>query len=134
MVSIGARLAKRLRTAICGGEHIAFMNGGEGAAGVVLDAVGGIMNENARGIEHDAGSLFTARCGGFLRAQERRFHRVSFHDDVGERGDEFLFVSELLAYFWTAPPAACRKIFFVFATIFRSRQEAHRMIRERMGR
>ena len=75
------------------------MNGGDGAPGFTLDALGGIVDKNARGIDHGlrCGFALGRRC--FLRAQQGRLHRVDFHHDIGERADQLLFVGELFAEF-----------------------------------
>src|SRR5437762_4756730 len=42
-------------------EHVAFVEGGDGALGFVLDALGGVIDEHARGIDHRLRRGFTLR-------------------------------------------------------------------------
>jgi len=116
MVSTAARLAKRFKTAICVVSMSPSVDGGDGALGFMLDALGGIVDEYSRGINHGLRCGFAPCRGCFLRAQQAGLHRVDFHDHVRKRADQFLFVSQLLAEFLDRASSRCRNIFLALAT------------------
>ena len=114
-----ARLPKRFRTAIC----VVSMSPSWTAAMARLASCS--TRSMASLINTRAASIMTLLAdspfggGSLLRAQQARFHRVDFHHDVGQRGDQFLLVGQVFrgisaprrrppaeTFSWRSPPRA----------------------------
>src|SRR2546427_2930185 len=75
-------LRETLQYSNLSGEHVAFVDSGDGPLGLVIDALGGVVDEHARGIDHSLRCGFAFRCRGFLRAKQARLHGIDLHDHV----------------------------------------------------
>ena len=79
----GRALGETLQDGHLRGEHVALVDGGDGALGFVFDTFGGVSDKHARGVNHGLRCGFALRCGGFLCAEQAGLHPVDFHHDVG---------------------------------------------------
>jgi hypothetical protein len=61
----GVAFAETSQDCQLGGQHVAFVDGSEGALGFMVNAFGGIGDEHARGVDHSGRSGFALCLGRF---------------------------------------------------------------------
>ena len=96
-----------------GAQHVSIEDrAGQGGTRADFDAIGGIVQKYSRRVRHDRSRRRATGRIGLLHAPQRRFDRVTFHYDVGKRGDNFLLVSKTFAIFFERRPGHQQKCFF----------------------